>query len=893
MVNATGTVPSAPPPASQSADYISIIVPTLNEVDNIDLILAAIFKEERAGLKLEVLVADGGSRDGTVDRVKDWEQRAAVRIVTGNGRAGLSGDVLNAARLAKASIIIVMDADLSHPATSIPDLVAPIRAGTSDMVVASRYVEGGSVPDWPWQRRVLSRLGCMAAWPFTDVKDSMSGYFAVRREFLVDVDPHAAGFKIGLEVMAAHGDEMRVSEVPIAFRDREYGTSKIGAKQLMQYGRRLMVMAGGAVSMNTVGRFALVGALGVGVDYGLFQLLTAFGTGLLAAHVASFLLAAIFNYAFNSRWSFAEAHPSSSEPEWRTFSRFFTVSLLALFLRAGFITLAMGIWGWPEQLAVVLGIGAGTVVNYLGGAFFVFPPAGTRISPSVRWRLAAVAVAVYAVLLRLVYMRTLNLIPEEAYYWNYAQHLDYGYLDHPPMVAWTIWLMTSIFGTSEFAVRAGALLFWCVGAGFVFKLAQNLYGKTAAFVSILLYSCLPVYFASGFLMMPDAGLTAAWAAALYFSERALLARQEKAWLGIGFSLGLGMLSKYSIALLGPPILLFLILDPKSRSWFFRPWPYVAAALALAVFAPVIIWNAQHDWASFAFQSTRRLESKFRFSLHALAGSVLALITPIGAIAAYTVLRPERPWNAIKANVAHDPRNLFAGLFALFPLAVFAVFSLFHSVKFNWTGPLWLAVLPAIARMVTDKNARLVFPKLQIQSGWAQTIAVVLVLSGAALQYMTVGLPGVSYRGGTHLRDIPVAWREFGEHASRIEAEVREATGQRPLLVGLDKYFIASELAFYSPDHKGFEQSAGRSLFGPESESLMYGVWFPPDQQQGRNMILFSFNSADLEKQDVLEHFQSASPVKMASVTRSQNVLGEYYYRIGYGYQPTAQLPGQR
>jgi dolichol-phosphate mannosyltransferase len=884
-VNANGTLPPAAAQNFHGADCISIIVPTLNEADNIDLILAAIFKEERIDLKFEVLVADGNSRDGTIDRVKDWEQRAAVKLVPGDGRGGLSGDVLNAARLANGQIIIVMDADLSHPATCIPNLVAPIRAGTSDMVVASRYVEGGSVPDWPWKRRVLSRLGCLAAWPFTDAKDTMSGYFAVRRELLVDVDPEASGFKIGLEVMAAHGDEIRVSEVPIAFRDREHGTSKIGAKQLIQYGRRLMVLAGGAVSVNTVGRFALVGALGVGVDYGLFQLLTAIGTGLLTAHAASFLFAAAFNYALNSRWSFAEEHPSETEPEWHIFSRFFTVSLLALFLRAGIIALALGVWGWPKQLAVVMGIGAGTIVNYLGGAFFVFPPVGSRISPSVRWRLAAVAVASYAVLLRLVYMRSLNLIPEEAYYWNYAQHLDYGYLDHPPMVAWTIWLTTSLFGTNEFAVRAGALLFWCIGAYFMFKFAQNLYGKTAAFVTVLLYACLPFYFASGFLMMPDAPLTAAWAASLYFIERALLAKKEAAWLGLGVSIGFGLLSKYSIVLLCPPLLIFLILDPKSRAWLLRPWPYLAAAVALVIFSPVIYWNAVHDWASFAFQSTRRLDSKFHFSLHALIASILALITPIGAIAAYTVLRSFKPWQEVKSHLPADPRNLLVGLFTLFPLSVFTVFSLFHSVKFNWTGPLWLAVLPAIARMVTDKEARLVFPKLQIQKGWAQTIAAVLVLSGAALQYMTVGLPGISYRGGSHLRDIPVAWREFGEQASRLETELRAATGQRPLLVGLDKYFIASELAFYSPDHKGYQQSAGRNLFGPESDSLMYGVWFPPAQQQDRNMILFSFKSVDLENPDIVAHFRSMGPIKTDTVSRGPNTLGEFFYRVGYGYQP--------
>jgi dolichol-phosphate mannosyltransferase len=866
------------------SDIVSVIVPTLNEVDNIDLILTAIFKEARFDLAFEVLVADGGSRDGTVDRVHEWEKKANVRLVTGDGRSGLSGDVLNAARCARGSIIIVMDADLSHPASSIPDLVAPIRAGTSDMVVASRYVPGGSVPDWPFKRRFLSRLGCMFAWPFTDVKDSMSGYFAVRREFLVDVDPNAAGFKIGLEVMAASGDDIRVSEVPIAFRDRELGTSKIGAKQLLQYGRRLMVLAGGAVSMSTVGRFATVGALGVGVDYGIFEILSAFGFGLLAAHIASFLCAAAFNYALNSRWSFAEARRTATEPEWQTFARFFSVSLMALFLRGGVIALAAGVWGWPKELALILGIAAGTVVNYLGGAFFVFPPAGTRISPSVRWRIASVAVALYAVILRLIYMRSLNLIPEESYYWNYAQHLDYGYLDHPPMVAWTVWLMTSVFGMNEFGVRIGAMLFWFVSAAFIFKFAQNLYGKTAAFVSLLLFATLPFFFASGFLMMPDAPLTAAWAGALYFAERALFAERNKAWLGLGLCLGIGLLSKYSIVLLGPPLLMFVAIDPQSRTWFFKPWPYMGAALALLFFSPVIAWNAAHDWASFAFQSTRRVDAPAHFALPTFSVYVLALLTPIGCVAAYSVFARRPSATADTSAMGVYRRWLFTALLTLFPFSVFAIFSMFHPGKLNWTGPIWLSVLPAIAHMIGDKTARPVFPKLNLQHGWAITIAVVMVLAGGGFHYMTIGLPGVSYRGGTHLRDIPVAWREFGDQAERIVSEVQGATGQRPLIVGMDKYFISSELAFYSPDHKGFERSAGRSLVGIESESLMYGYWFPAQNQIGKTIVLFSFDAAPLEYPSVLEHFRRLDPVKTETVVRGKDTLGQFYYRVGFDYR---------
>jgi dolichol-phosphate mannosyltransferase len=897
MADAKGAVPAQSPGSSAAQDLISIVVPTLNEVDNIDILLAAIFEEARPHLNFEVLVADGRSRDGTVERVQAWEKKAPVRLVTGDGTSGLAGDVLNAARQAKGSIIVVMDADLSHPTKSIPDLVAPIRAGTSDMVVGSRYVPGGDVPDWPFVRRALSRLGCMAAWPFTDVKDSMSGFFAVRREFLVAVDPKAAGFKIGLEVMAAEGDDIRVSEVPIVFRDREHGTSKIGSTQLYQYGSRLMVLAGGAVSASTIRKFATVGALGIAVDYAVFKILTALGLSLLTAHVASFLCAAAFNYALNSRWSFASTRALLAEPEWATFGRFFAVSLMALFLRGGLIALAMMTWHWSKEWALILGIAAGTIVNYLGSAFFVFPPAGSRISPSVRWRVASVAVVCYAVLLRLVYMRTLNLIPEEAYYWNYAQHLDYGYLDHPPMTAWLIAFTEWIFGKSEFAVRSAALALWAVTAAFMFKYARNLYSQTAAFVTLMLVAGLPFFAAIGFLMMPDAPLTAAWAGSLYFAERALLAGRKTAWIGLGAALGLGMLSKYSIVLLGLPILLFMAIDPRSRTWIWKPWPYLAAVLALILFSPVIAWNAAHDWASFAFQSTRRVESAFRFSLHVLIASVVALITPSGIISAYRILKPTALGQDQWAALRQDRRWLFLALFTLAPLSVFTTFSIFRAVKLNWTGPLWLAVLPAIAQLIATKSVSPVFGKLSFHGGWRQTIAAVLVIFGGGLQYMAIGLPGVSYRGGAHMRDFPIAWRELGEHMGRIRNDARSESDQNPLVAGLDKYFIASELAFYDPENKGAEHTAGRGLFrsgegGSEKSGggLMYDFWFPAEKQTGRTIVMFSFDPKQLETPGAISRFRAIGPVKSESVVRGGDVLGQFFYRTGYDYRSEPARP---
>ena len=107
-------------------------------------------------------------------------------------------------------------------------------------------------------------------------------------------------------------------------------------------------------------------------------------------------------------------------------------------------------------------------------------------------------------------------------------------------------------------------------------------------------------------MTPDAPLTAAWGGALYFLERALIGNRRAAWWGVGVCVGLGMLSKYTIALLAPATLLFILLDPGSRRWLWQPGPYVAALVATLFFSPVIVWNALNDWASFAFQSTGRM-----------------------------------------------------------------------------------------------------------------------------------------------------------------------------------------------------------------------------------------------------------------------------------------------
>ena len=370
-------------------------------------------------------------------------------------------------------------------------------------------------------------------------------------------------------------------------------------------------------------------------------------------------------------------------------------------------------------------------------------------------------------------------------------------------------------------------------------------------------------------MTPDAPLAACWAGTLYFLARVLIDGDGRAWFGVGTFLGLGLLSKYTIVLLGPATLLFLTLDPGSRSWFRRAAPYAGTAWALAIFSPVIVWNARHHWASFAFQSTGRVEAAHRFSLHYLLGTVVGVLTPLGLYLA--------GW-AILARAGTDEtrrRVLFARVYTLVPLAVFVVFSLAHRVKFNWTGPLWLAVVPAVASLLTA------VPAGWVRGCWRATVAILSVAVVVFLQYLATGLPGVPYRSQTEL--FPVGWREMARELSTQRHEIQGANAAPPVrLVGMDRDFITSEMAFYTPDGPDASREiTGSHLF--DSESLMYAYWFPAQQADGDTLLLAAFERKDIDSPRIPRHSTSAGPVEEHLLRIDGRPVRPYYTRVVFGY----------
>ncbi|HLC56854.1 MAG TPA: glycosyltransferase [Candidatus Nanoarchaeia archaeon] len=216
---------------------ISLIIPTLNESDNIGRLLDDIFLVSKKNkLKLEVVIIDDNSRDGTFDIVNKIkkDKKYNINAICRKDKKGLASAVLDGIDISKGEIIGFMDADLSHPAEKIFDMVKPILNDEAEITIGSRLIEGGGVTNWPEQRRLTSRIATILAKPVTNIKDPMSGFFFFKREVIEETRLVPRGYKIGLEILAK-GNYNKAIEIPYMFKNRTDGKSKLGMKQNMEY----------------------------------------------------------------------------------------------------------------------------------------------------------------------------------------------------------------------------------------------------------------------------------------------------------------------------------------------------------------------------------------------------------------------------------------------------------------------------------------------------------------------------------------------------------------------------------------------------------------------------------------------------------------------------------
>ena len=350
---------------------ISIIIPTYRERDSLPHLLDRI-ESLRAtqNLTLEVLLMDDKSNDGSAEYVAS-QNHSWARMTVRDGPRGLSAAVLDGLLLARHPVVVVMDADLSHPPEKIPDMILVLASG-QEFVIGSRYVPGGSTDDdWGFFRWLNSRVATWLARPLTTAQDPMAGFFAFRRAELTKARYfNPIGYKIGLELIVKCGLE-NVGEIPIQFTDRQYGQSKLSFREQLRYLqhlRRLYIYKFAYASSAM--QFACVGLSGVVINLATLSIFIALGASRGVGVIAGIAVSVITNFLFNRRFTFGY---SRSEPILRQFIGFVAASAAGAMVNYAvtMIVLARNP-GISIQLAAMAGIACGMVLNYLANQFFVF-----------------------------------------------------------------------------------------------------------------------------------------------------------------------------------------------------------------------------------------------------------------------------------------------------------------------------------------------------------------------------------------------------------------------------------------------------------------------------------------------------------------------------------------
>jgi dolichol-phosphate mannosyltransferase len=291
------------------APELAVIIPTLNERENVPLVVERL-NRALAGLRWEAIFVDDDSADGTADVARALSRRQPnIRCVQRLGRRGLASACIEGILSSAAPYVAVMDGDLQHDESLLPDMLAKIKGNRLDVVVASRYTEQGSVGDWQQSRVMISdfagRLGRLVV--KADLTDPMSGFFMVERGAFTEAmrSLSGQGFKILLDLFASSPRPLAFAEVPLTFRQRLHGESKLDAMVAWEYLMLLLEkLVGPAVPVRFL-LFSLIGGLGVGTHlltlwFGTHVLLAAFSVSQAAATIiamtGNFLLNNLFTY---------------------------------------------------------------------------------------------------------------------------------------------------------------------------------------------------------------------------------------------------------------------------------------------------------------------------------------------------------------------------------------------------------------------------------------------------------------------------------------------------------------------------------------------------------------------------------------------------------------------
>ena len=366
---------------------LSIVLPTYNESQNIvkmlDSIAQTLSPYSAAGA--EIIVVDDNSPDGTAEIASTHAKNISnnkklhVEVIRRQGKFGLSSAIVAGLQFATGDLLVVMDGDFSHPPQVIPSIIDALQDSSCDIVVASRYVKGGSIIGWPFKRRLMSKGATKIAQYGLgiEIKDPVSGFFAFRRHIIHGIKFDALGYKMLLELLVKTKGA-RVKEVPYTFINRRIGTSKLDASVMFDYVRAVMRLYRYGKSMpqkerrmsvhflSKAGRFYTVGASGLFVNYVaslFFNTLTP-NVWYLYSTVIGILISMTSNFFLNKLWTFEDRKFSLKETAIQ-YGMFIGFSSLGAIVQLLIVYALVENYNMDYPPALILAVAAASVGNFL------------------------------------------------------------------------------------------------------------------------------------------------------------------------------------------------------------------------------------------------------------------------------------------------------------------------------------------------------------------------------------------------------------------------------------------------------------------------------------------------------------------------------------------------
>lgn len=438
---------------------------------------------------------------------------------------------------------------------------------------------------------------------------------------------------------------------------------------------------------------------------------------------------------------------------------------------------------------------------------------------------------------------------DESYYWLWTRHLSLSYVEHPPMVAWLNFIATWS-KANLFSLRVlSALIALCVSV-ILFYTAKKLFSEKTAVVSVILFQILPHFLIIWLTMFVDLPLVLFWTIALYLLAKIIDKEPpHAAWYWLGIVVGLGSLSKYTMFLFWPCLLLFFALSPKQRFWLKRKEPYFTLLISLLLFSPVIFWNLQHNFSSFIFHSQRVAGNAWGTNFIPFVVDQLVHFTPF-----LICMLPAVANFSLKKN--DSSRLLLA--FSILPLLIFLMLSLKIKVWAHWPSFGYIALLPLSADYLIEKSKKVIL--------FIKGIAIFSLLILIILLFIS---PGVVLHQKEYAKNYLLKSRL--PSGDKIFAQTNVSASLAEFYSGRQTFLTSS---FLSPGTKwGLKQ---------------YQIWGLPELRKGESIVYYGEETPEMMR-TAGKYFHSVSTLE-ARLYLIEDYINRYKFFRFNDYQLNGGQP---